>query len=85
MQLLVKREYRTGDSTHPRRAPVFRMMVDDWRLLSLTDWGRSSRECRIQWQGDRGRDKCSCFSKSFCGTIVLKALLKSKNRMRVQR
>ena len=37
MQLLVKREYRRGDRTHPWQAPVFRTMVDNWRLLSLTD------------------------------------------------
>ena len=32
------------------RGAVFRTMVDDRRLLSLTGWGRSTKKCRIQRQ-----------------------------------
>ena len=59
-------------------------MADNWRLLSLTDRGQSTRKCRIQQQSDRGTDKCSSLSKSFCGTTVLKALLKSIAVRRVE-
>ena len=52
-QSLVKSEYRRGDRTHPCGAPVFRTIVDDWRLLSLIDWGRTTRKSRIQWQRDK--------------------------------
>jgi hypothetical protein len=79
-QSFVNNVNKSGESTQPWGAPVFRITELEKDLLTLTTCGRSKRKSKTQWQMDGWTFRTNSLSKSMWGMMVLKALLKSKNK-----
>ncbi len=81
VQSLVSREKSTEGRTQPWGAPVLIIRVLDENFPSLTSCYLSVRKLVIHWQMEVGTERCVSLFWRVSGMMVLKAELKSKNRI----
>ncbi len=80
-QSFVYREKSSGERTQPWGAPVLIVQVLDVYFPSLTNCCLSVRKLVIHWQMEVGMENWVSLGKRRFGMIVLKAELKSTNRI----
>ncbi len=83
VQSLVYREKSSGERTQPWGAPVLIVRVLDENFPSLTSCCLSVRKLLIHWQTEVGMESWVSLGRRRFGMIVLKAELKSTNRILV--
>ncbi len=81
VQLLVYREKSSGERTQPWGAPVLIVRVLDESFSSLTSCYLTVRKLVIHWQTEVGTENCVSLFWRVYGMMVLKAELKSTNRI----
>ncbi len=81
VQSLVYREKSSGERTQPWGAPVLIVRVLDENFPSLTSCCLSVRKLVIHWQTEVGTESRVSLARRRFGMIVLKAELKSTNRI----
>ncbi len=81
VESFVYREKSSGERTQPWGAPVLIVRVLDVHFPSLTNCCLSIRKLLIHWEMEVGTDSWVSLGRRKFGMIVLKAKLKSTNRI----